>query len=67
MGGKIAIYNPDFTGVFLKPDTESTKDAPAWELNTSYDIKESGEAVETDFYFGYSKAISGCIANSSNE
>lgn len=67
MGGKIAIYKPDFTGVFLKPDTESTKEAPAWELNTSYDIKESGEAVETDFYFGYSKAISGCIANSSNE
>lgn len=61
MGGKIAIYHPDFTGVFLKPDTESTKEAAAWEINTSYDIKESGVttsggAVQTDFYFGYSKA-----------
>lgn len=61
MGGKIAIYRPDFTGVFLKPDTESTLEALAWGNNTSYDIKESGEGLETDFYFGYSKAILSAI------
>ena len=57
MGGKIAIYRPTFTGVFLKPDSETNKEAWAWETNTSYDIKESGEKSETDFYFGYGKAI----------
>lgn len=57
MGGKVAIYRPSFTGVFLKPDSETNKEAWAWETNTSYDIKESGEKSETDFYFGYGKAI----------
>ncbi|MCI5613723.1 MAG: hypothetical protein MR356_05205 [Agathobacter sp.] len=57
MGGKVAIYRPTFTGVFLKPDSETNKEAWAWETNTSYDIKESGEKSETDFYFGYGKAI----------
>ena len=57
LGGKVAIYRPTFTGVFLKPDSETNKEAWAWETNTSYDIKESGEKSETDFYFGYGKAI----------
>ena len=57
MGGKVAIYRPTFTGVFLKPDSVTNKEAWAWETNTSYDIKESGEKSETDFYFGYGKAI----------
>lgn len=57
LGGKVAIYRPTFTGVFLKPDSVTNKEAWAWETNTSYDIKESGEKSETDFYFGYGKAI----------
>lgn len=50
-GGKVAIYKPSFTGILLLTDKSVVP--AAWEVNTSYSVKETADNAKTDLFFGY--------------
>lgn len=60
MGGKLAVYDKAFSGTVVQGKGEENMPL-AWDVNTAYDIRETGEnadqPMETDLFFGYSKAV----------